>query len=287
MYTSPDDARSDLMLAGAVFIFGPIVVGLLLATVPLGRIPLMGSALSLAVPAVLTILVPFLLVRYRRESWADYGFGAEVGQGAGTGIVIALPLVVAGLAVALLSGQPATAALPALAIGPAWALQMGVRLITWVGLAVLAVFVTVKARDAFRADYRTIPEAMVEIGRIVALVAAGASLLRLVTTQSIGSLILPLGVAGMGVLVYRGVKGPTSVSRAALLTPTVLLAIGSLFISFSAARLVEGIWTGALVAAVGLIMGVLREHRGSAWVVITLAVAIALFTPLPVPLRLG
>jgi hypothetical protein len=286
MYTSPDDARSDVMLAGAVFVFGPIVISLLLATIPLARIPFVGSGLQLATPVLLTALVPFLMVRYRRERWESYGFGGDVGGGLVAGAVLALPIVAAGLLVAVFQGRSPIAALPLLGVGPGWFFGTAVRVLTWVGLAVLAVYVTVKARDAFRADYRTLPEGILEIGRVLAIVVGVAGLLRLAVTGLVSSIVFPVGVAAMVWLLYRQVQGPSSTSRATLLAPTILLAVGSFFISFSAARLVEGIWTGALVAAVGLAMGVLLERRRSAWSVIGLALAIALLTPMPVPLRL-
>lgn len=285
MYTSPEDDRSDLLLAGAVFVFGPVVVSLVLATVPLQRIPGAPAFLDLAVPLVATVVVPFLLLRYRRQPWGMLGFDAAVGKGLVAGLVAALPIVVAGVVAAALRGQPPTAALP-LADG----LSAGVlvRLVTWLGVAVLAVYVTVKARDAFRADFRTLPEAVVEIARVLAAVVVVASLLRLVITGGdLLSVILPLGVAGTVGLVHRNVRGPSSTSRATLLTPTVLLAVGSFFISFSAARLIDGVWAGAMAAAVGLTIGVLNESRGSAWTAIGLVAAIALLTPLPVPLRLA
>lgn len=287
MYTSPDDARSDLMLAAAVFVFGPVVLRLLFSTVPLTRIPVLGEAITVVTPIALTALVPYLLIRYRREPWQAYGFGGAIGGELAAGVLVGLPMVIAGLLGAVATGQSPMAALPLRGAGQLWLLGITARVLTWVGLALLATYVTVKARDAFRADFRSIPEGMVEIGRVLGAVLGVAALLRLAFSGLLSSVLLPLGVAGTVLLVYRQAKGPSSTSRATLLAPTVLLAVGSFFISLSAARLIEGIWTGAMVAAVGLAMGVLREQRRSAWAAIALALVIALLTPLPVPLRLG
>lgn len=287
MYTSPDEARSDVMLAGAVFVFGPIVIGLLLTTLPLTRLRPLAVLIALATPVLLTAVVPYWLVRHRRESWDSYGFGGSPGSGLVSGALVASPMVAAGAVSALVGGQPLTAALPLLGAGPGWLLAMAVRVVTWLGLAILAVFVTTKARDAFRPTYQTIPEVMLDIGKVLGIVVAVAGLLRLVLVGTFDSVIMPLGVAASVWMLYQRARGPSSTSRATLLTPTVLLAIGSFFITLSAAQLVAGVWTAALVAAVGLAMGVLREQRRSAWAVIGLAVVIALLTPLPVPLRLG
>src|SRR5690606_6192744 len=58
MYTSPDEARSDLFLAGAVYVFGGIVIALLLDILPLQRIPGVDIGLALVLPIVTTALVP-------------------------------------------------------------------------------------------------------------------------------------------------------------------------------------------------------------------------------------
>ena len=288
MYVSPEDARSDLLLAGAVFIFGPIALTLLLTILPLTRIPGVGQALSIATPALLTIAVPVALVRYRGESWADFGLGpARAGLGAGA--LLAAPIVVASLLSATATGNPLgglpVVTLPTLGLNGV--LSLIARVITWFGLALLATSVGTKARDAFRSDFSTVPEAMARIGRIVAIVAGAAALLRFATTGLVSSLVLPAGVAVTVYLVWRGVNRPTSTGLAALLAPTVLLALGSFFISFSAARLIEGAWTGALVAALGLAMAGMKESRGGAWPAVGLALVVALATSVPAPLRLG
>ena len=287
MYVSPEDARSDLLLAGAVFVFGPIVLSLLLVVFPLTRIPGVSQALPLLVPALVTVAVPVALVRYRGERWSTFGFGRPR-SGLGAGALLAVPLVVASILSEVALGRAPTDAVPLAWAGqPAWLLVVLSRLVTWIGLAVLAAYVTTKARDAFRMDFSTIPEGMARIGRILAIVAAVAAGLRLVTTGAVSSLALPLAAALTVYLVWRGVKGPSSTGFAVLLTPTVLLAVGSFLLSFQPARLIESVWTGAMIAGLGLAMGALRESRGSAWPLIGLALVIALATIVPAPLRLG
>ncbi len=69
MYTSTEDARSDLFLSGAVFLFGGIIVQAVLRIIPLDRIPGLGAVLAVVLPLVTTVLVPYLLIRYRKEPW--------------------------------------------------------------------------------------------------------------------------------------------------------------------------------------------------------------------------
>lgn len=288
MYASPEDARSDLLLAGAVFIFGPIVLTLLLTIVPLTRLPGVGEVMSILTPVLLTIAVPVALVRYRGESWADFGL-APGRASLGAGAVLAAPIVLASLLSATVSGNP-LGGLPVITLptlGLDGVLTLTARVVTWFGLALLATYVATKAREAFRSDVATVPEGMARIGRVVAIVAGAAALLRFATSGTIASLLLPAGVAVTVYLVWRGVNRPTATGFAVLLAPTVLLALGSFFISFSFTRLIEGAWTGALVAALGLAMAGTKESRGSAWPAVALAVVVALATTVPAPLRLG
>lgn len=285
MYASPEDARSDLLLASAVFVFGPLVIRLLLRTLPLNRITVVAVVLAVATPAAVTALVPFLLVRYRGGSWQPFGFTGPILPGLATGALLGLPIAAAGVVGVLTLGFPASAAMPLLGVGPAWLLGAVVRVVTWVGLSILVVFVTVKARDAFPPDYRTLPQGMVEIGRVVLAVAGAAGLVLLVVQGRWLFLLLPVGVAATGYLVYRRLGGPSSASRATLLAPTILMAVGSFVLA--PAQLLESFWAAALSGGVGLTMAVLREHRGSAWAVLGLGLVIALATPLPLPLRLG
>lgn len=176
MYTSPDEARSDLFLAGAVYLFGGLVIGLLLEIIPLQAIPGVDIALAFLVPIVTTALVPHLLVRYRRESWSAYGLGAPDAS-FWAGAVAGLPLVAASVAVALAFGGDATVGLPVVAIGSGALLNLLLRLVSWLGLAVLAVYGTVKARDAFRPDYSTVRDASREIGRWVGIVLGATTVL--------------------------------------------------------------------------------------------------------------
>ena len=238
-------------------------------------------------PIVLTMLVPFLLMRHRRESWATYRFGGGLG-GFGAGVLVALPVVAMSLLWPVtMGGSPLTglAVVPQAFTGT-WLLGLAERVVIWFGLAVLTVYASTKSREAFRSEFRTLQDGMMEIGRILAVVVAVVALVRLLLTASTWSVLLPLGMAGAAVLTYRGARLPSSLSRAALLAPTVLLALGSLFIAFRLDALINGIWTAAVVAGAGLVMAVLTESRRSAWAAVGFALTLALLTDTPVPLRL-
>jgi hypothetical protein len=280
MYTSPDEARSDLFLAGAVFLLGPIIVDLLLSIIPLRRLPGAGTVLDIALPLVFTVLVPYLLIRYRNESLRSYGLGPSPGA-LGLGVLLGAPVVVAAVVATVVEGDALGDALPVLFLADGAVVLTLARLASWLGLAGLAVYGTVKARDAFRGDPQTLRTTAVEIGRVVAGVSVVATvLLALALDISLGLLLLPLGVAGAVVLAVRSLRGPSSTTRPTLLTPVVLLALGPFALSFDAFRFVTGLWLAALLAGIGLAMGMLMTARRSAYGVVAFAVVLALFTPL-------
>lgn len=292
MYTSTEDARSDLFLSGAVYVIGPAVIQILRDLLRLDALPGMTIVLAILVPVATTALVPFLLMRYRNESLGQFGYGAGLPPNFGIGVLLASPIIVAGLLGALLIGDP----LSGLGIGEV--IRTGgslgaltgllIRVLSWLGLGFLAVYATVKARDAFRSDIRTVRDETLWLGRILAAVAAVAvsiALLFILPDQRDGMgllplLLLPLGVAGSVALLLRTLRGPSATSRATMITPVVLLALGPFHLSFSGTELALAVWQAALFAGVGLVIAALQESRRSALACIGLALAIALFAPL-------
>lgn len=282
MYTSPDEARSDLFLAGAVFVFGPVILTIVLRIFPLFRVPVVGVALVVLLPLVTTVLVPALLIRYRREPLRAFGLAGGPG-GMGRGALLGLPLVAATIVLVLLLGGLMTSAFPV--IGSRLVPLLS-RVASWLGLAGLGIYMTVKARDAFRSDYTGVHDGLWLLGRIVMAVAGGATLLlvvRLVVEGRSGAsvlalLVLPLGLAGALLLARRTLTGPTATSRATLITPTVIFALGPLALSFDAFSFVLGVYHAALYAGIGLLVGALLEARNDAWGPIGLALVTALLT---------
>jgi hypothetical protein len=286
MYATSEEARSDLFLAGAVYLFGPL---LLQIATPLFRIPVLGYVLVVIAPLLTTALVPFLLMRYRKETVAEYGLGDRRGRGMRMGALLALP-VVAGAALGVgIRGGLLPATLPAtLFDGSQW-LGLAANITTWAGLTTLAVYSTVKARDAFRADIRTVPEGVTEIARILGIVAGIATLLLLVGAATrafpldpLLVVLLPLGVAGAVLLLLRRHIPSSTTTRAALLTPAVLLALrpfNPFALFFNAGNFVLSVWSAALLAAIGLIMAATLESRRSAWPAVALGAMLALLVP--------
>ncbi|MGI8574053.1 MAG: hypothetical protein ACR2MA_01655 [Egibacteraceae bacterium] len=282
MYTSPEDARSDLFLAGAVYLLGPLVIALVLRLLLLDRIDALVRILALVLPLAQTVLVPYLLIRYRNESLSDYGLKAASTPALTMGAGLALPIVLASLLAALFAGVDVFAVVPLIAVGPGALFDLLVRLVTWLGLTGFAVYVTVKARDAFRADYRTVRDGVIEIGRIVGGLAVVTTFILLVALDfNAARVLLPAGLAASVWLLLRGLKGPTTTSRATLLTPTVLLALGPFVLSLQADEFVLSLWGASLAAGVGLLFGALTETRPSAMGPLGFALTAALISIFP------
>ena len=292
MYTSTEDARSDLFLSGAVYVIGPAVFQIVRNLLRLDLLPGATTVLELVIPVATTALVPYLLMRYRGESFGQYGYGAGLPPNFGVGLLMALPIVVASVVTGLIvaGGDPlAGLGITALLVGQPLAFLA--RLLSWVGLGFLAVYATVKARDAFRSDYRTVREETITIGRVLAIVAVAAVSIAMLLTRpgDVGlaggelftAIVLPpLGVAGSVGLLFLLLRGPSATSRATMVTPVVLLALGPFQLSFSLTGIALSVSRAAAYAGVGLIIAALQESRRSAVAILGLTLAIALLSTL-------
>jgi hypothetical protein len=282
MYTTAEEARSDLFLAGAVYLFGPL---LLQFVGPVFGIPVLGALLAVVAPLLTTALVPVLLARYRKEGLADYGLGTGGSDGLRLGLVLAVPIVVgAALSTAAL-GEVLPGALPSVVLGRSNAVLFAVSLTNWVGLVVLAVYATVKGRDAFRPDLRSVSAWVTEIGRIIGVVAAVAALLLAVSRRADPSLLVlvPLGVAASVLLLLRRYVPTSTATRAALLSPTVLLAwrpFEPFALLVSPQGFVFSVWSAAVLGGIGLLLAATVESRRTAWPAVGVGGLLALLVPI-------
>lgn len=285
MYISPDEDRSDLFLAAAVYVIGPQVLAIIL-----GRLPVsfaVSPVVALAAIVLTTVAVPAWLIRYRKQRLADFGFDRSTAA-FGYGLLLSLPVVAAYVLAAAISGNVLGGVPIADALNGLGWVGLFLQVLGGLCLALLLIYVTVKARTAFRADPSYLAPIMLTLGRIVGIAAAVASALLLLTAlmENVGLrdstqiLLAPLGVAAAGWLAYRNIRGTQLSSRATLLTPMVLLAIGSFVIFDEAVAVVFGLWRAALLAGVGLIAAVLLESRRTAWAPLGFATGLTLLTPL-------
>ena len=281
LYTSPDDARSDLFLSAGVYLVGPLVLEILFQYIPLLTVPVLGPVLQVVTALATTALVPYLLMRYRRESFRQYGIAADRGGALAVGALTILPLAAASLLVNLLLVDSPLLAAPVLAVGSN-PLRLVVGLVQWLGMAFLAAYATVKARDAFRSDPRTIRAGVYEIGRVIAIAVAVAALLTVIggTLDILTAVVLPLGALGAVALALSRVRGPSSATRAVLLTPTVILALRGFNFTFNGRQFFISLWLTGLLACVGLVIGIHQESRNTAMAALGVGLTMALLTNL-------
>lgn len=291
MYTSPDEARSDLFLSVAAYVFGPLILAIVLSLIPLTRIPGVSVALELVEPVLFTVAVPFLLIRYRTESLGDYGlWGAD--RSLSTGVLAAVPIVLAGLVGAVLAGAPIATAVPLAALGGGSAggvVNLLSRALFWPCLLLLAAYATVKARDAFRSNPVALSETVVRVGRILAI-AGGVALALLITSDLItGSgafdgltlvsyLLQPAGVVAAVWLALRREGGNSVVSTPLVVTPVVVMALGPFALTFNAFALMTGVYFAALFGGIGLVVAIIVERTRQATGVIALGLLVALLS---------
>lgn len=294
-YPDPEEARSDLFLAGAVYLFGPLLLDAL-ARFAGGLLaqPVVAAVYAAVAPLATTALVPVLLARYRGESLQDYGWGVDAPTGIRLGLLVAVPIAAAvGLsAVAATLLDPGAlpvvrGTVPAALLGIGSIAALIANVSTWLGLLVLAVYATVKGRDAFRADVRSVAGGVTQIGRVLGIVAVVAVVLLLLTlggTFPVGLVLLPAGVALAGVLLLRALRGRSTAIRAALLAPTILLAlrpVNLLALFVGPQDFVMGVWEACVLGALGLFVAAQLESSRSAMGAAAMAIVFVSFVPLP------
>lgn len=284
MWTDPEEARSDFILAAAVTLFGPLIVSVLQSVMPRLFLGTFGNLLSLALFFAYTGLVPLLLARYRDQGIE--AFGLDTGrEGIGPGVLIALPIVVLAIVLQLaLSGNVLDAVLGTLAGvlgGPVNALLTLLRAVV-VAAAVLLLytFLTTKARDGFARNEVPQLEMLRTFGMAAAAGGFLVGLLLLVRGGSLLRVALDAGTLAVVVLVAdRFVDAAGRTTRATILAPAIVALIikvelfgGNLLLSLRGALLGAGL---AIVAAV------LLETRRYAWAAVPVLVATVLWpTPL-------
>lgn len=301
MYLSPEEARSDVILAGAATVFGGVLLELLLS-VP--GVP--GSGIGLLIIALvawfaLSGLTPFLLARYRDDVPGAFGLRARRAVPVGPALLLAAPVVVFGVLRGLLVGRSASAAVLGRAaagspvVGPS-SVDLASLLFHVAGVLVLTVgtwlllgFLVVRGRDAFRDDERSSTELLRTFGAgalAVAFVVGGLQSL----AAGGGFVALLLDVVALAAVVLvadRLVPAEATISRPAVLTPVVLVVLANVLAGggIFSGGLLAGLVTGAFGAAIALVFAVVAEHLRNSAVLVPLLLAIhwwpTCLSPLP------
>lgn len=302
MWLDRDDARSDVVLAGAAAAFGPAVLGLVLLRF-LGA-GVVSQLVALAVLFVAIGLVPYLLARYRSDVPGAFGIAGDDASGLGLGLVLGLPIVALFATMFVTQGGSVELALTGRlqlagpTIGALTASGVALRavegLVLGLGSWLLVSFLAVRGRDAFRANEMDLTEGL----RTFGLALTGASmllgLLRLLTDLGwANALLTPLVGFGILLLVDRQVPARVTVNRSMLLTPAVTVLVVQFLLTgggFFRGNLLEPLHRGVSAALLALAVAVLIAVKRARATLVLLAVA-ALYptclSPLPIEQLLG
>jgi len=297
VYISPDDAKTDVILAAAVAVLG-VRLRAFVASLPLYPRPgLAAAVLDLVWIFALTALVPVLLARYRQDGAAAFGFsggggriardggGIERAGGIGRGLVLAVPAVLIGAGFQAFGTIGGLGALLGRLAGPVatgspidLAYAIGQVALLSIGALVLVGFMATRAREGFPRSPET---SLTQLIRTIGLGAVGVAfvggLLRALTGG--GSLVFALGnavaLAAILLLTDRMIPTRLSVPRTAIVAPVVVVVVGQVFATGGLFRgdLLGGLTAGALAAGVTIAIAALAQTRDGVMVAVPLVVA--------------
>jgi hypothetical protein len=288
VYLSPDDARSDVILAAAATVLGGFAVAFLTRLPLYPQRGLLAMLLGVVWILALTAVVPLLLSRYRGDRAAAFGLDGPRGAWVG-GLVLAVPVALVGIVLELfrsgqvtdvLLGRIGTAARLATLFDAAATTTVvaGLRFAALtVGTLALVGFLAVRGREAFRPT----DVSLTQLVRTLGMGAAGAALV-LGLLRSLGPgrpvpvLVNAVGLAVLVLLADRLVPAGRDVPRAAIVTPVVVVVVAHVFAAGGLFRgdLPLALYTGALAAGTATVIAALALTRDRAWAILPLAVAL-------------
>lgn len=286
MYLAPDDARSDLVLVGAVLLFGGAARAFVSSATPLPTGGVLAVVVDLVWIVALTALVPVLLARYRGDGPA--AFGLEVPRsGAAAGLVLVLPVAALGAVLAVTVLRDPTTALTGQVLagfGGASLTPLGIVarasafLAVSVGSLLMVGFLAVRSREAFPRS----PEiTLTELTRTFGMGAALAALvLGVGRGLGPGSLVVGVSSAVAAALVVlladRLVPPGLTVPRTTVVAPMLLVAFAHVGLRGGLFRgdLIGGLASGALAASITVVIAALAQTRRGAWAALPLVLAV-------------
>jgi hypothetical protein len=240
MFIAPDDAKTDVILVGAVFVFGRAVQRIIVTNVP--GYPTAGFAgrlLAVLWILALTAFVPVLLARHRRDRLAAFGLDGPRAS-LSVGLLLALPVIGAGLLRIAVPGGPADimvvgrlarALLPAGGPDPALFIVVVAELAALsIGTLLAVSFLAVRAREGFpRSPELPLTQLIRTVG-LIAIATAGVlgllNALRLRAPASVLEVLIDVAaIAVLLALVDRRVPRDLVVPRSTVIGPVVVVLL--------------------------------------------------------------
>jgi hypothetical protein len=287
MYLSSDDAKSDVILAAAVLLFGGLARVIVSQVPGYPRTGTTALVLDLVWMVLLTSAVPWWLSRYRGDGIRAFGLDGER-SAIGTGLVLAIPVVIAQILIAVLDGRSAIGAVagnlePVLAgvyaqSGLAFWATLARFVVLTVGATLVISFLATRSRDAFpRSPDTSLTELVRTFGMSAAGIALVLGLLRTVFGPGAPGPVLLNAAALIAVILLADRKIPHNilVPRATIAAPAIIVLVVHIFASggFFRGNLPEGLYLGAMGAGVAILVSALVQLRGLAWSIVPLMLA--------------
>jgi hypothetical protein len=276
-----DVARSDVALAAATLIFGPLLLSGLR-----GGSGTPAVLLDLGVVLLLTAAVPLLLIRSRASSGGRSATAVLALDGHPTdiasGLGLAVPVAVAGaVAMSTAGATPASAMLGRLSGAPLQVLQVAAFAI---GTLVFVVFLTVRGAEAFpRSPEWALRRLLRTFGMGAAALALVAGLLRVPAgANPVRVLTNAVALAAVVLIADRVLGSARSVPRLAVVLPAGL----ALYLHVTAFGLSTGLQAGALAAGMTVVLATVALSARGAWPLVPLVVAVNLWPTCLTPLAL-
>lgn len=305
VFIEADDAKTDVILAAAVAVIGPSLVGFVSRLPLLPRTGALGVLVDIIWLAAVTLLVPVLLARYRGDGIAAFGFRSQGGHLAVAGtpgattstVLLVLPVAVVGVGtVVLVGGGPVAAVLGSVGLsleggadlGQVGMLALRVAVLT-IGAVVLVGFLSVRSRDGFP---RSPDTSLTELVRTFGLGATAAALLTGLVRVATGGPLLALALhllalVAVLLLVDRLVPAGVSVPRTTVVAPLVLVVVIQTFAAggLLGGGLLTGLHRGALAAGVTIAIAATAATRRGVVVAVPMVLAVhwwpTCLSPLP------
>ena len=294
VFIEADDAKTDVILAGAVAVIGPSLVGFVSRLPLLPRAGVLAAVIDLVWLAAVTLLVPVLLARYRGDGVAAFGLrgrGGPVGL-AGTpptttsAALLVVPVALAGaLASVLVGGGPIAAVLGNVGLSleggadPVALLVLALRVaVLTVATVVLTGFLSVRSREGFP---RSPDTSLTELVRTFGLGAVGVALVtglvRVATGGPVVALVLTvLALVAVLLLVDRLVPAGLQVPRTTVVAPLLLVVVIQTFSAggLLGGGLLTGLYRGGLAAGVTIAIAATAATRRGVAVAIPMVLAV-------------
>lgn len=287
MILDSDDAKSDIVLAGAAAVFGGTARVFVSQWPGYPHSGVAALAVELGWLIAVTALVPVLLSRHRGDRWAAFGLTRPM-TGLHTGWLVAAPIGAAAAVMGLIG--------PASSVGAgAWwwgrmagAVMSGADVIARiaittqlivlvVGATLLVMFLATRGASLERSPTWS-PVRILRTVAVPATVAAAiAGLARVIFGWPLLPVLVQIGaLTAVLIIVERRVRVGSPVRRATVLAPVLVVAALHVFAAGGLLRgnLLAAIHSGGLAVGITVAVVLLARSRGRTWAVLPIMVAV-------------